>query len=438
MENKNNESVVVHLIKVTDKHMNPLLNKVVSIINFYLLKNKGTVSDFNIIKDIVERNCDAKDEEIHQLMPVPLYLGLAGTVLGIILGLGNLHFNYEDPNEFMISVENLVMSVKSAMWCSFMGLLCTTLLSALLYRIVKSKLEDQKNELYNFVQNELLPQLSEDANSTILKLQLHLQKFNEGFAENVVGFNGIMDSILETFDSQVRLTKQLQHMDVTKLANLNVNVLSELNHSMEEFEKFNLYLDKMNTFVLKTSQLTDSVNKQLDRTDDVKYVVDSLKNNIEDNKIVMLKLESFMGKVDQQQAVLATTAGIDEALTTALERLKQHVDTQISGIKEHTLKANKELDVLMGQERANLDRLKNLDDIGKMITAVTNLKLQTEKSNLELSRAIDELRKSIKDMNPDKVITASVGIPSWAMWLSTISVIGIAVSVVYRTLSVLL
>ena len=45
------------------------------------------------MKDIVERNCDAKENEIDTQIPTPLYTGLMGTVLGIIVGVAFLLFS---------------------------------------------------------------------------------------------------------------------------------------------------------------------------------------------------------------------------------------------------------------------------------------------------------------------------------------------------------
>ena len=171
-------NIKVHLISLDKNVSNPLIIKVVDTINSYLLRNKGAVSDFNLIKDIVERNCDAVDEEINQQLPVPIYLGLMGTVLGIILGLWSINF---DPQNFMASVTDLVESVKWAMGCSFMGLLLTTILSAWFYRGAKAKLEEQKNERHTFIQIELLQQRSQDANSFILTMQSHREKYTASF-----------------------------------------------------------------------------------------------------------------------------------------------------------------------------------------------------------------------------------------------------------------
>ena len=350
MENK----IKVHLISLDSSESNPLIIKVVDTINSYLLRNKGAVSDFNLIKDIVERNCDAVDEEINQQLPVPIYLGLMGTVLGIILGLWSINF---DPQNFMASVTDLIESVKWAMGCSFMGLLLTTILSAWFYRGAKAELEEQKNELYTFIQIELLPQLSQDVNSTILTMQSHLEKFNEGFSENVNSFDGIMNRILEVFDSQVELNEQLKDMDISQVASLNKNTLVELRRSMTEFEKFNQYLNLMNSFVQKTAQVTDSVNDQLRRTDDIKNVVASMEENIENNRLVMVKLQDFLQKVEAHNAIVTATADLDDTLTYAISQLKVHVQEEINAIQSHTAQASQDLDALMQNERGQLDKI---------------------------------------------------------------------------------
>ena len=64
---------------------NAVTRKIVYSLNTYLLRNKGVASDFHLIKDVVERNCDSVEEDIHQTVSLPLYLGLLGTFLGMIV-----------------------------------------------------------------------------------------------------------------------------------------------------------------------------------------------------------------------------------------------------------------------------------------------------------------------------------------------------------------
>ena len=417
-------NIKVHLISLDKNVSNPLIIKVVDTINSYLLRNKGAVSDFNLIKDIVERNCDAVDEEINQQLPVPIYLGLMGTVLGIILGLWSINF---DPQNFMASVTDLVESVKWAMGCSFMGLLLTTILSAWFYRGAKAKLEEQKNELYTFIQIELLPQLSQDANSTILTMQSHLEKFNEGFSENVNSFDGIMNRILEVFDSQVELNEQLKDMDISQVASLNKNTLVELRRSMTEFEKFNQYLNLMNSFVQKTAQVTDSVNDQLRRTDDIKNVVASMED-IENTRLVLVKLQDFLQKVEAHNAIVTATANLDDTLTDAISQLKVHVQEEINAIQSHTAQASQDLDALMQNERGQLDKLKNLEDLGQLkqvVQSINSMKASFDNQNSSLLKQIGVLSQAISGMKSNNKITASIGMPPIALWIVS-ALVGLA------------
>ncbi|MBR6715099.1 MAG: MotA/TolQ/ExbB proton channel family protein [Prevotella sp.] len=419
------ESIKVHLISIDPSVDNPLINKVVDTINSYLLRNKGAVSDFNLIKDIVERNCDAVDEEINQQLPIPIYLGLMGTVLGIILGLWSINFV---PKNFMVSVTDLIESVKWAMGCSFMGLLLTTILSAWFYRGAKAKLEEQKNELYTFIQIELLPQLSQDANSTILTMQSHLEKFNEGFSKNVSSFDSIMIRILKVFDSQVKLNEQLKDMDISQVASLNKNTLVELRKSMTEFEKFNQYLNLMNSFVQKTAMVTDSVNNQLRRTEDVKNIVLSMEENIENNRLVMEKLQNFLQKVEARNALVTATASLEDTLTEAIDQLKKHVQEEINAIQTHTSQASQDLDRLMQNERGHLDKLKNLDDLGKLqqvVQSVNAMKTSFDNQNNTLSKQIEQLSQAITGLRSNNTITASIGLPPIVLWLVS-GLIGLA------------
>ena len=220
---------VIYLHKDEDSD---LLRTVIKTINNYLRKNKGGAADFHLMKDIVERHCDSIDEEINHKLPVPIYLGLMGTVMGIIIGLFSLNFQFDPETQslngqlFVESVSGLINGVKLAMICSLVGLAMTTILSSWLYRGAKAKLEEQKNMLYDFIQTKLLPQMSKDAASTILALQANLEKFNSSFEENIEGFGGIMDDIHKSFDSQVKLQKELKKMDISQIANLNTNVLA--------------------------------------------------------------------------------------------------------------------------------------------------------------------------------------------------------------------
>ena len=394
----------VSVIYLHREEQSTLLRKVIKTINNYLRKNKGGAADYHLVKDIVERHCDAIDEEINHKLPVPIYLGLMGTVLGIIIGLFSLNFQFDPETNslngplFVESVSGLINGVKLAMICSLVGLGMTTILSSWLYRGAKSKLEDQKNSFYDFIQTQLLPQMTRDAASTILALQSNLEKFNSSFEENINNFGDIMDDIHEAFDSQVELQKELKKMDICQVANLNVNVLAQLRSSMSEFEKFTQYLGQMNTFIRSTAKLTDSINDQLQRTEAVEIITKAMEGNIQKNQLVMEKLRIFLERVNEQQAVVTAAGEIDSAMSQAIDELKSHAQEQIRSIQNYTTEATADLHELVTSERGhlkNLDKLSKLDNLDKLINTINSLKEDTHSRNIALENKIESLATAV-------------------------------------------
>ncbi|MBQ6578197.1 MAG: hypothetical protein IJL91_10760, partial [Bacteroidales bacterium] len=81
---QNEEGVTQIAIDSEDNEL--LTDEIIDPINSYLDKNKGA-TDYHIIKDLTDRACDKVQDEVDSYNPVPLYLGLCGTMLGIIMGI---------------------------------------------------------------------------------------------------------------------------------------------------------------------------------------------------------------------------------------------------------------------------------------------------------------------------------------------------------------
>lgn len=410
----------INVIYLHKDEVNKVLRRIIQTINNYLRKNKGGAADFNLIKDIVERQCDSIDEEINQKLPAPIYLGLMGTVFGIIIGLFSLDFQI-DPETgalngtlFVESVSGLINGVKLAMICSLFGLLETTFMSSYLYRGAKAKLERQKNDFYDFIQSELLPQMTRDAASTILALQANLEKFNESFDKNIEGFSSIMDDIHAAFDSQVQLQKEMKNMDLAQVAHLNVNVLAQLRESMRQFEQFTQYLNQMNSFVRQTAKLTDSVNDQLERTEAIEQITIAMRDNIQKNQLVMNKLRDFLERINEQQAVITATGTLDSVMAQAIDELRAHTQEQISDIKSYTTEATADLKELVNAERGHLSQLNNLSKLNQLdslVRAIESLKAETKNANAELGNKVVALANAVTQNT--RAQRGEDGIPGW-------------------------
>lgn len=69
---------------------NHIFQAIINSINKYLGNNSGSVIDFGLLKDAVDRHCDSVENDIATQTPIPLYWGLAGTMAGVIIGLWDL------------------------------------------------------------------------------------------------------------------------------------------------------------------------------------------------------------------------------------------------------------------------------------------------------------------------------------------------------------
>lgn len=391
--------IEVTLIKSTGES-NVIFDKVLNSVNTYLIRNKGAVSDFNLIKDVVERNTDAVDEEINTLLPIPLYLGLMGTMLGIVVGLFAMP-SISDEN-FEKAIDILIGGVKIAMIASFTGLLLTVLLSGWKYKGAKTQAESLKNDFFTWIQTHLLPVLSQNTTSSIYSLQANLLKFNDTFSTNVVSFNGVLSKILESFDSQVNLMNELKDVDVAQLAKINITVLQELRTSTKEFEKFNTYLHQVNSFVDNAQKLNFQIGNQLERTQSIELVAEAIGTNITANREIITILQSELQEVsNRKQFVSDAVIDVDNSITKSLEKLKEHIDAQMESIRNITIKEESFLENLLGNDRGNLNELKKL---GKLEKTMSSIEKSTNTQNEKLDKLGDSMMELTEVLKNQKQI----------------------------------
>lgn len=390
--NKKMEEKYIEVTLIKSKQSNDVLDKILSSVNTYLLRNKGAVSDFNLIKDVVERNTDAVDEEINSLLPIPLYLGLMGTMIGIVIGLFSMP-SISDAN-FESAIDMLIGGVKIAMIASFVGLFFTVVLSGWKYKGAKLLAEGLKNDLFTWIQTQLLPVLSQNISSSIYSLQANLLNFNDTFSTNVNSFSSLMTKILNSFDSQVNLMNELKEVDVAQLAKLNINVLQELRTSTKEFEKFNIFLNQLNSFVENAQKLNYNLNHQLDRTYAIEEIASSIGSNITVNNELIGVLQSELREVSsRKQIITEAVIDVDNILTKSFEDLNRHIDAQINAIKNITIKEEDLLEKLLKEDRGNLNELKK---IGELKSSVENGNTTQNEKLEQLNKSLVKLEEAIK------------------------------------------
>ena len=215
----------VEISQLSIKSTNPTLTNIKVAINMYLQKNKGAVSDFSLMKDIVERYCGSEEEEIATMQTIPLYMGLMGTMVGIIVGISIIAFNGGVDN--LTNVSSMMICVAIAMAASFVGILCTTIISWK-SKGAKTDIETNKNLFYSWLQTELLPVLSDNSVTALSLLHTNLMSFNQTFQGNIKKFDKVLTSVRQVSKDQAYALDAISKINIKDVANANVIVANSV------------------------------------------------------------------------------------------------------------------------------------------------------------------------------------------------------------------
>ena len=395
---KPDERIFIDIINCKLKD-NFTTNLICNSINTYLIRNRGIASDFNLIKDIVERNSDAKVEEINNTISVPLYLGLLGTFIGIIIGLyqiSGIDFS-ANTDGLDIAISTLLKGVMIAMVASFVGLLLMVINSGYNFKSAKVIVESNKNEFYTFIQTELLPLLNQNINSTLYSLQNNLHKFNEEFKSNVTSLNGVMGKNHDALIAQEKILNTLENIDITAFAKANVIILKELQFSTEKFSQFNQYLGSINSFVNTSTNYTTKVNELIDRTENFKELGGQIVEVFEQNKKLNEFLQNHYSSLDESHQLINKSVNhVNSTLDESLNQLKDFTQERIAELQKITLR---ELDMLQTQYPEKWKKLDNLSHLEKLSKDVSDLKMNAASQISSVKLQIENLNSLFTNAN---------------------------------------
>ena len=356
-------------------------------LNMYLQKNKGAASDFNLMKDVVERYCNSYAEEINIQQPIPLYLGLMGTMVGIIIGIGSLALSGGLVNGFQMEhISSLMTCVAIAMGASLVGIICTTIISWNT-KNATSIVEAQKNEFYSWLQTELLPILSGNAVNALYLLQQNLMSFNRTFQSHINGLDATLSRVENVSIEQMELMQLIKDLDVKKVAQANITVLKELKSCTDEITVFNQYMNSVSTYLKAVNSLNDNLNEHLTRTAAIEKMGAFFEKEI--NQVTA-----------REQYINAVVANVDNTLKNTFEQLSESTQESINELRNTSVTELNALNEYFEEQRTEFKKILQAQQEALMTQPNANdaliqeLHLSTEKQEMAMNKLQDTFKET--------------------------------------------
>lgn len=395
---------------------NAILERILASINKYLANNRANVIDFQLLKDTVDRNCDSVEEDINTQTPIPLYLGLAGTMFGIIVGIGFmwltgslnalLQQGSESAGLAAEGIATLLSCVAVAMLASIVGLGLTTYCS-FYFKSCKLQLEEQKNDFLTWMQANLLPALSVDSSDTLMHLTMNLMRFNETFAQNTANLKKVLEGVNVSYDKQAEIIENIRTMNFRQMAQANVTVLKQLEESTTKLEDFNKYLLAIRGYtdtIQKFNQQFHDEESRLGVLEEIRDFFHEEFTQISQRKAEMAKAVSNVddelrkslsrlseGVENSKGDLSKSVSDVNDILIDSLKELKEYSQLQLEEIKK-TLGEQSEMFKIFLQEQQQAFREVNSEMQGELKNQLSTLP-QTSRQLAMLGTLPQQLRE---------------------------------------------
>lgn len=399
-ESEDAEQVELLVIPNSTKANHSHFSEVIKSTNAYLCKNKGASADFGILKDTCERHLEKVDNEIGNLINVPLYIGLAGTFVGIIIGLWGIDFSATTIGTTTTissdSITQLLNGVIAAMFASLMGLAFTVINSALVYKPAAYKNDTDKNHYYDFLQRELLPFLNIGVSKSLGSFKDVLNHFIIKFGENMDDYKDSGHLLNENLQKQQTVLEEINKLSLTRTATKIAKVFADLKESAEHLEKFQAYQKGLNGYVDKTEKVAHDMNVIIEQFKDFNVNLKAISNN----SVATIELQKQFK--DSLEKHFPTINDHREVWRTQVDELNQDIKEVYKELNSYFKTSTEQIQSFIGSNNNFFTGINEIQNAIKIF--VENSSIQKDEFNV-LKNQIVGMRNDFKDSQKQSIET---------------------------------
>lgn len=366
--------------------LSPAFQQIIDNLNAYLVKNGNQIADYHLMKDIVDRNCDTKEEEINTQIPFPLYLGLMGTMLGILVGVGFLVFGgglnqllnvQATTNSAGSGIIQLLSGVALAMISSVCGIMFTTYAS-FRQKNAKRQMELKKDDFLGWIQEELLPQLSTNMSSALVRMTQQLTNFNESFAQNTKEMRDTLSLVNDASKWQAQLLQAIDKLKIDRIASANIAVYDKLKNCTEDIDRLGIYLKNTENYLQQVQILSEKLGDANERSKTIERLG--------------LFFESEIKAVNVRKAMLnESVSDVDNNLRKAIQELRESAQQEILSLGNAFGEQTETLKSAMAEQSQTVSR-----KMEELTSSYPKLVEEREKSIDRITSGMEVVIKELK------------------------------------------
>lgn len=416
------ETVILNKdLQIETTHDSEAFTNIVSTLNRYLDENSEQVSDYHLMKDVVDRNREISESEIETLIPFTQYIGLVGTMIGIFIGVSILVFgggieSLMSGSSSALSdsgVTDLLGGVALAVISSAVGL-GLTMRASYLFKEAKRQVELRENNFLSWIQSELLPNLSTDFTSTLVKMTNNLSDFNDTFSTNTQKLDKTLSKVNDSYLGQAKLLEELERIDITNIAAANVKVYENLKNCTEEIGMLAVALKNARSYIKVVKELTSKLGDMDERVKTWERMGQFFEKEIKE--------------IDKRKAFISEAVGnVDEKLESSFTKLGQLSKEKVDKMADKIVDQNDKLEKAMSMQENILEgKLREMSDaiekrnqrltetfeyLDQIVKALPEQMKQSssELANLsKIKQSIDDLHRTVEE-NADRSVVTETG-----------------------------
>lgn len=359
------------------------LKNLIKDINDYVKKSKGTVA-FSIIQNKTERRISMLYEIATSRLSFPTHIGLMGTFAGVFVGLVMfLVGTFCSGGITDSTIQSLIAGVLVSMLTSCCGI-------ALLIKShgAASKATNQvdvdKNEFYEWVQNELMPSVDVSMVEAIGKLHETIDQFEPTFSRVITEFKNAFKNVTGAFGNEFRESVHIVASAVDTMGqNMNkVNRNIELQESLLSTIKSNQLIKGMDAFV-EASKRFGEITGSLDQFERAR-------------RLMLVAAQETINLQKDFNDSLQVPKQIAAEVNAILDRIRTF-EQNINGLGENIAHTQMVGSALVQQIKENITAIRSKQKVAETYSDTANKKLEAyfESQKKEVGRIMQKYNEAL-------------------------------------------